>query len=57
MIQQSHSGAYPWTKLSLKKIHAPLSSLQHKNLNVHQKINKMWYIYTVEHYSALKKIN
>ena len=25
MIQQSHSWAYIWTNLSLKKIHAPIS--------------------------------
>ena len=29
MIQQSHSCAYIQTKLSLKKIHAPLCSLHH----------------------------
>ena len=29
MTQQSHSWAYIWTKLSLKKTHAPTYSLQH----------------------------
>ena len=46
MIQQSHSQAYIWTKLSLIKIDAPLCPLQHQsqqprhgnNLNVHQQI-------------------
>uniref|UniRef100_A0A8D0NDI7 Uncharacterized protein n=1 Tax=Sus scrofa TaxID=9823 RepID=A0A8D0NDI7_PIG len=46
MIQQSHSWAYIQTKLSLKKIHSPVCSLQHysqqprhgNNLNVHQQM-------------------
>ena len=29
MIQKSYSWIYIWTKLSFKKIHAPLCSLQH----------------------------
>ena len=47
MIQQSHSQAYMETKLSFKKMHASLCSLQHQsqqprhgnNLNVHQQMN------------------
>ena len=47
MTQQSHSWAYIWIKLFLKKIHAPVCSLQHysqqprhgNNLNVHQQMN------------------
>ena len=47
MIQQSHSLAYIWTRLSLKKIHPPLCSLQHysqyprhgNTLNVHHQMN------------------
>ena len=48
-----------------KRIHAPQCSLQHylqqprhgSNLNVHRQmewIKKMWYIYTMEYYSATK---
>jgi len=47
MTQKSHSWAYIRTKLSLKRIHASLCSLQHysqqprheNNLNVHQQMN------------------
>ena len=47
MIQQSPSWAYIQTKLSFKKMHAPLCSLQHysqesrqgNNLNVHRQMN------------------
>ena len=65
MIQQSYSWAYIQTKLSLKKIHAPLCSLQcysqyprhGNNLNVQtdEWIKKVWYIYTMECYSGKKR--
>ena len=66
MTQQSHSWAYIQTKLSLKKTHAPICSLQHysqyprhgNNLKDHRTdewIKKMWYIYTMEYYSGIKK--
>ena len=42
MTQQSHSWAYIWTKLSLKKTHAPACSIaapRHgNNQNVHQQM-------------------
>ena len=49
-------GIYSEKKFSLKKIHAPICSLQHysqqprhgNNLNVHQWIKKMWYIYITQ---------
>ena len=57
MIQQSHSWAYIWTKLSLKKIHAPIMFFaalltvaktwkQPKCSLNYEWIKKMWYIYT-----------
>ena len=61
MTQQSHSWAYIQTKLSLKKTHAPACSLQHYSQrprhgnNPDDWIRKMWYIYTMEYYSAIKK--
>ena len=67
MTQQSHSWAYIQTKLSLKKIHAPVCSLftaalfaiaktwkQPKCPSTEEWI-KMWYIYTMEYYSAIKR--
>ena len=61
MTQQSHSWAYIWTNLSLKKTHAPQSSLQHYSqqprhwLSIEEWIKKMWYLHTMEYYSAIKK--
>ena len=66
MIQQSHSWAYIQTKLSLKKIHAPpmfIAALfaivktwkQPKCPSTEEWIKKMWYIYTMECYSAIKR--
>ena len=65
MIQQSHSWAYIQTKRSLKKIHAPVCSLQHFTITKTWKqlicplkdegIKKMWYVFTMDYYSAIKK--
>uniref|UniRef100_A0A8D1DAK5 Uncharacterized protein n=1 Tax=Sus scrofa TaxID=9823 RepID=A0A8D1DAK5_PIG len=66
MIQQSHSWAYIWTKLSLKKLQAfPMfiaalftiakTWKQPKCASTDEWIKKMWYIYTIEYYSAIKK--
>ena len=74
MTQPSQSWAYTWTKLSLKKTHSPIYSLQDyshgNNLNVHQEMNglrrykkiknklkkkKMWYVHTMEYYTAIEK--
>ena len=66
MTQQPHSWAYIWTKLSLKKTHAPvmfISALftiaktwkQPKCPSTEDWIRKRWYIYTMEYYSAIKK--
>ena len=49
MIQQPPSWAYIWTKLALKKTHAPACSLQlysqeprhGNNLNVHRQMNAL----------------
>ena len=66
MIQQSHSWAYIWTKLQFKKIHtifiASLFTIaktwkQPKCPSTDEWIKKMWYIYTMEYYSAMKKDN
>ena len=65
MIQQSHSWAYIQTKFSFKKIHAnPLfiealftitkTWKQPKCPSTEEWI-KMWYIYVMENYSAIKK--
>ena len=43
MIQQSHSWPYIWRKLIQKDTCTPIF------------IKKMWYIYTMEYYSAIKK--
>ena len=63
MIQQSHSWAsiqiIPW----LKKIHVPQCSLQHiaktwkqpKCPSTEEWIKKMWYIYMMDYYSAIKR--
>ena len=66
MIQQSHSWAHIWTKLSLKKTHAPHMFIvalftitktwkQPKCSSTDDWIRKMWCIYTMEYYSAIKK--
>ena len=65
MIQQSHCWAYIQTKLSLKKTHAPACSLQYYSLaktwkrpkypSTDEWIKKMWYIHTMEYYSAIKR--
>ena len=68
MTQQSHSCAYIWTKLSLKKTHATrvfIAALftmvktwkQPKCPLIDDWIRKMWYVYTMEYYSAIKKNN
>ena len=66
MIQQSHSWAYIWMKLSLKKdactpmFIAALFTIaktwkQRKCPSTDDWIRKMWYIYTMEYNSAIKK--
>ena len=66
MIQQSHSWAYIWTDLSFKNICAPLCSSQHyshlaktwkqpKYPPTDECIKKMWYMYPIEYYSAIKQ--
>ena len=66
MTQESHSWAYIQTKLSLKRTHAPTCSLQNlftiaktwkqpKCPSTDDWIRKMWYIYKMEYYSAIKK--
>ena len=65
MIQQSHSSAFTWTKLQFKKMHAtPVFTAalfttaktwkQPQFPSIDEWI-KMWYIHTMEHYSAIKK--
>ena len=67
MTQQSHSWAYIQTKLSLKKTQATTRMFtaalfiiartwkQSKCPSTEDWIRKMWYIYTMEYYSAIKK--
>uniref|UniRef100_A0A8D1SXV0 DUF1725 domain-containing protein n=1 Tax=Sus scrofa TaxID=9823 RepID=A0A8D1SXV0_PIG len=66
MTQQTHSWACIQTKLSLKKTHAPTCSLQlyftiaktwkqPKCPSTDDWIKKMWYMYTMEYHSAIKK--
>ena len=66
MIQQSYSWAYIWTKFSLKKnkctpmFTAALFTIaktwkQPKCPLTENWIQKMWYIYTMEYYSAIKR--
>ena len=68
MIRQSHSWAYIWTKLSFKKIHAPLlftaalftiakTWKQLKCPSTDEWSKNLWYVYTIEYYSAIKKNN
>ena len=66
MTQQSHSQAYTLRIPKLKKIYVSHRSLQHylqqlehgSNLDVHQHLDewvkKLWYIHTMEYYSAIK---
>ena len=67
--QQSHCWAYTPRKPELKETHVPQCSLQHlQNLftiartwkqprcpSADEWIRKLWYIYTMEYYSAIKK--
>ena len=66
MSQQHRCWAYIPTKFSLNETHAPACSLQlYSQQPRHEKnpncpltidwIKKMWYIYTMEYYSAIKK--
>ena len=67
MTPQSHSWVSIRTKLSLKKTHAPtcmfIAALfttantwkQPKCPSTDDWIKKMWYIYTMEYYSIIKK--
>ena len=68
MTQQSHSWACIQTKLTLKKTHAPICSLQHYlqqprhgatyisiNRGMHQENVIHIYLYVMEYYSAIKK--
>ena len=65
MILQSHSWANIQTKLSLKKIHALVYSLQHyynsqtwkqpKCPSTDEWIKKMCYKYTMEYYQVIRK--
>ena len=63
MTQQSHYWAYTQRKPQFKKIHAPQSSFQFtiartwkqpRCLLTDEWIKILWYIYTMEHYSAIK---
>ena len=49
MILQSHSWAYIWRKPSFEKIHAPQCP------STDEWMKKIWYIYTMEYYSAIKR--
>ena len=66
MIQQSHSQAYTLRKPKLKKTQVPHCSLHHylQQLRTWKQprcpltnewIKKLWYIYTMEYYSAIEK--
>ena len=66
MTQQSHSWTYIWTKLSFEKdtctcmFIAALFTIaktwkQPKCPSTEDWIRKMWYIYTMEYYAAIKK--
>ena len=67
MTHQFYSWAYTQTKLSLKKTHAPtrmfIAALftiaktwkQPTCPSTDDLIRKMWYMYTLEYYSAIKK--
>ena len=66
MTQQSHRRAYTLRKPELKETHAPpmfIAALfiiartwkQPRCPSADEWIRKLWYIYTVEYYSAIKK--
>ena len=66
MTQKSHCWAYTLRKPELKETHVPQCSSQHclqqpghgSNLDCPSAdgwIRKLWYIYTMEYYSAIKK--
>ena len=63
MTQQSHFWAYTLRKPDLKETRAPQCSSQHIARTWKQPtcpaadewIRKLWYIYTMEYYSAIKK--
>ena len=64
MIQQSHSWAHIWRKLQFEKIDAVFIAAlftiaktwkQPKCPSTDEWIKKMWYIYIMEYYSAIKK--
>ena len=64
MIQLSHSWAYIRRKLQLEKIHAPHvhSSTIYNSQDIEANcpwtdewIKKIWFIYTMDYYSAIKK--
>ena len=61
MTQQSYSQAYTLRKPNLKKTHVSHYSLQHylqqveHGSNLDEWIKKLWYLYTMEYYSAIKK--
>ena len=65
MTQQSHYKAYTLRKPKLKKTHVPQCSLKHyltiartwkqpRCPSTAEWIKKLWYIYTMENYSAIK---
>ena len=68
LIQQSHYWAYIWEKKKkqFEKIHAPSMFIatqftttrswkQPQHPSTEEWIKKMWYMYTMEYYSAIKK--
>ena len=65
MIQQSYSWAYPGTTIIQRDTHTPmyiaalftLDKLwkQHKCPLSEKWVKKIWYIYTMEYYSVIKK--
>ena len=65
MTQQSHSWAYILRKLDLKETRAPQCSSQQFTIartwqqtrcpSADEWIRELWYIYTMEYYSAIKK--
>ena len=66
MIQQYHSWAYIWRKPWFERIHAPnmftaalftiaKTQKQPKCPSTDEWIKKMWYIYAMEYYAAIKK--
>ena len=66
MTQQSHYWAYTLRKPELKETHEPQCSSQHLFIKARiwkqprcpsadEWIRKLWYIYTMEYYAAIKK--